>query len=152
MIQPETWKAIHDDVKAGWVVVGPLAYALVGLLTGAWITRHNQREQWIAENKKQEYRELQTALIRALSAILDHNAALRRGDEARVEEITQIYFHCLRTLRDRIYIAEEVEREGFSEKFSTPVSNYIRGGPVSDVEVATNAIMARIVELATKSS
>src|ERR1700690_1705665 len=70
MIQPETWKKIYDDAKAAWAVVGPLVYALAGVLVGAYISNRNQREHWIADNKRSEYRELITALAKSFTSIL----------------------------------------------------------------------------------
>jgi len=61
MMQPETWNAIGDYSSKVWAAVGPL----VGVWIGAVLAKRWQREQWIADNKRAEYRKLLTTLTRS---------------------------------------------------------------------------------------
>jgi hypothetical protein len=63
MIQPETWKMIGDYASKSWAAVGPL----IGVLVGAYLTGRRQKRDWLADNKKEEYRELLSAMTKALS-------------------------------------------------------------------------------------
>jgi hypothetical protein len=65
-MNPATLKQIGDvaqnisiRLSGAWSVVGPL----FGVLLGALLTGRNQRVKWIADSKKEEYRELLTTLV-----------------------------------------------------------------------------------------
>jgi len=62
MSQPETWKAVGASAGVIWSAVGPL----MGVCLGAYIASRNQRKQWLLDNKRQEYRELLTALTNGI--------------------------------------------------------------------------------------
>jgi hypothetical protein len=64
MIQPETWKMIGDYASKSWAAVGPL----IGVLVGAYLTGRQKRD-WLADNKKEEYRELLSAMKKRSASI-----------------------------------------------------------------------------------
>src|SRR5216684_3676535 len=66
MTQLINWDAVANHAKAVWAVGGPL----LGVLVGAYIANRNQRKQWIAENKKQEYRELLSVMSKGFAEFL----------------------------------------------------------------------------------
>jgi|SRR5580692_3142278 hypothetical protein len=70
----ETWKSIHDTVVGIWSVAGPL----LGVFIGAYIANRNQRKQWIADNKRAEYREVLGVTSKVLMTYL--NAELSSPD------------------------------------------------------------------------
>ena len=108
VIQPETWKTIYEDVRAAWSVVGPLVYALTGVFIGADISNRNQRKQWIADNKKQEYRELVSMLTRALNAVMQESTVLVARAPEEQREFVRIGNEVLITIKDRLFIADVV--------------------------------------------
>ena len=65
MIQPDTWKRIHDDMVSAWSILGPL----VGVMLGAWLATRNQRRHWLLDNKRAEYRKLLTTLSECASSV-----------------------------------------------------------------------------------
>lgn len=75
IMKQETWKEIHDSLRGAWAVLGPL----LGVFIGAYIANRNQRKHWVAENKKQEYRELLSMLVEASSRMISlYTLAIRR--------------------------------------------------------------------------
>ena len=70
--QPVNWNILSAYAKGIWAVAGPL----VGVFVGAYIASRNQRKHWIADNKKEEYKELLAALSRAITASFAHRSKL----------------------------------------------------------------------------
>jgi hypothetical protein len=70
-----------------WASVGPI----VGILAGHYLTRSWQRRQWLADNRKDEYRKLLAGLNRLnMVLVLDHtnqNVGVQEIKDA-MEEIT----------------------------------------------------------------
>jgi hypothetical protein len=105
MNQFVNWLAGH--AKDIWSVAGPL----VGVLIGAYVANRNQRKHWIADSKKQEYRELLTALTRAFGGIVQVRGpgivALQPADQRAYSEMET---EALQTIRDRLFISDEVKQ------------------------------------------
>jgi hypothetical protein len=51
-------------------IIWPVVTGLIGVFIGGYIANQNQHKQWVAENKKTEYRELIAALNKAFYAML----------------------------------------------------------------------------------
>jgi hypothetical protein len=51
-----------------WVVAG----APIGIFIGAYLTRRWQRQQWIADNKKQEFKDLLAAMTRVNTLLVNY--------------------------------------------------------------------------------
>jgi len=126
MIQPETWQTIHDDVRAAWSVVGPLIYALVGLLVGAYLTNRNQQKYWVADNKRAEYRELLTALSEAFTTIvrLRGTGVASGAQEQRLLENLELRANIV--ILDRIFIADDVAKMEILNRWNGALQVYDR--------------------------
>jgi hypothetical protein len=63
------WKNQSDDKaeSVGIEVNIGLPRPLLGVLLGGWLTNRNQRRDWVADNMKQEYRELLTTLSKTFT-------------------------------------------------------------------------------------
>jgi hypothetical protein len=106
VIQPETWKLIGGYSSKAWAALGPL----VGVLVGAYLTGRRQRRDWLADNKKEEYRELVSGLTKGLSTYLQLYVAqtIRTGeDQKRLQESLA---SIMEITRSRLFIAKEVKR------------------------------------------
>jgi hypothetical protein len=98
---PHGWLSI-------WGVVGPLIAALLGVLLGSYLAVRGQRKQWIADNKKQEYRELLTTLTKAYQELAALNAPIviqSKEDRQNYEEAMKL---AETVILDRIFISKEV--------------------------------------------
>src|SRR6516165_10127003 len=75
------WGTAWRVMQGVWAVVGPL----VGVWVGAYLTGRRQKQEWVADNKKEEYRELVKAITGCLSAYVQVYAVqtLRSGDDER---------------------------------------------------------------------
>src|SRR5712691_8008329 len=111
----EHWELIAKAAAAMWPVIG----ALVGVVIGALLTRSWDRKKWLNDNRKQEYRELLTSLTNACSAMIDnfHAKGASLQTEAQREATKEEYFKSLRVLKDRIFIAEEVEQMNLFDRW-----------------------------------
>src|SRR5271167_4168174 len=90
---------------AAWAAIGPL----VGLLVGHLLTRSWQRQQWLMDNKKQEYRELMSALTKNYGILAQYKAPMVALDGMTQRRIAEAEGEALQILRDRIFIRKEVE-------------------------------------------
>ncbi len=120
VIQPETWKRLHEDVAAVWSVFGPLA----GVFIGAYIAGRNQRDRWVADNKRAEYRELLTTLAESFTKIVRLRG---HGVAAGPEEERTLMNLELRTntvILDRIFIADEVEYMELLNRWNHALQDY----------------------------
>jgi len=101
------WIVVRSTVSSVWAAVGPL----IGVLVGGWLTSRNQRRHWLADNKKQEYRELLTSIAGAGSKLLvfygrdpivaSGEELFRVGETAR-ESVDVIY--------NRLFIVDEIRK------------------------------------------
>ena len=104
-MQPGAWKAIGNVVTEVWAVVGPL----VGIAVGAWLTTLRQKREWVADNKKEEYRELLAAISQALSVHLHWNSQFVHGPDDQ-RQLSQVTPNLVAVIRSRLFIAKEIER------------------------------------------
>jgi len=128
-----------------WAVIGPI----VGIVAGNFLTRSSQRSQWLADNKKAEFREAQTALSVAYLALAELAAmTLREGIEEK--RVWQIVADSYRILRDRIFIAEDIKREKLLDLWTNATQAFDHGDiGISELNKRYDAINDKIVELAT---
>ncbi len=77
------WPAIEAYMKGVWAVAGPL----VGVLIGAYIANRNQRRQWLIDRKREEYKELLSAMTDAFGELLQlqNTGALTIGEFNRIQ-------------------------------------------------------------------
>jgi hypothetical protein len=116
MIEPATWKAIAEYSGKVWTALGPL----VGVLIGAWLTRTGDRKKWERENRKEECRELITAISHA--ATLQINV----GNGTSERQVYEAYLESVRTFHDRIFIAKDIEGTKLLDSWAYAVNEFIR--------------------------
>ncbi|HEY4762905.1 MAG TPA: hypothetical protein VIH75_04465 [Candidatus Sulfotelmatobacter sp.] len=102
---------ISTIILGVWAAVGPL----VGVRYGHELAKRSQKERWIADNEKEEYRELLSALFDAANiSVLNRSL----GREATVEEELQEERsdHRLQgVIHTRLFIREFVTKDIFGE-------------------------------------
>ncbi len=116
-----------DSVTASLVGAGVGAFGIVaafsGVLIGQRMARNTQHDQWLRDSRKQECRELLTALSGASLALAYWYGAKderpKKGPLADIDELQQSYFKANTTLQttliDRIFISEEVREARIRE-------------------------------------
>lgn len=111
-----------------WAYIGPL----VGIAFGHWLSRAWQFKQWKLENRRQEYREVLTALATAYTAmqryIVEPNRGKMRVDLSEQTEserrLEQAKLESFRVLQDRIAIAQELESTDIITRWAEAFHNF----------------------------
>src|ERR1700679_2527183 len=84
---------------------------LGGIVVGHFLTRSWQQKQWLLDNRRQEYRELLSAITSAYMAIVHVDELKASGKYTQPDlglESERAQIDAYRTLRDRILIADEL--------------------------------------------
>jgi len=90
-----------------WSVVGPL----VGTAFGAYLSRSAVRKHWLEDNKRQEFHELLSALLRAHNAAqLSHSDGAAHWDRTLLQSYTNAIYEAGIVLEDRLFINEDITR------------------------------------------
>jgi hypothetical protein len=116
-----------------WGVIGPF----VGLLIGHFLSVSSQRNHWIADNAKEEYRELLSALFDAGNMAVLHRSL---GREATFEEVSaeeRSDHHLYMVLHTRLFIRDFVENEKIMERWSKCFAEY---GESQDLEMLRKSL------------
>ncbi len=119
-----------------WGVIAPL----VGILVGHYLSRSWQREQWFRNKRYEDYQAVLSATVAAYMVIIrvdkgdysDLRGTIQRGPNGITyrekkmlqEEIDEIKADSFRVLRDRIFIAEELDYGGILVEWDMIVTNY----------------------------
>jgi hypothetical protein len=105
-----------------WGVIAPL----VGIFVGHLLSRSWQREQWFRDNRYEDYQAVLSAVSSAYMAIvrLDKASDTSHFAPEMVQEVEVIKVDSFRVLRDRIFIADELDFAGILVEWDTTVTNY----------------------------
>jgi hypothetical protein len=115
MIHPETWKAIHDGVNGVWAVAGPL----VGVFVGAYIANRNHRKHWLADNKREEYREVLAAMNKASGTVANANLSGSGAldTKALITGHPELITAVMEVLGTRIFTRKILEKINIEDRF-----------------------------------
>ena len=91
---------------AVWGPIGPL----FGIWIGHRLLKSWQREQWLVDARKEEFKELLTTLTMAYSLIAKSRIPMMVYSPEDQIALADAEASALRTIRDRIYIADVVTR------------------------------------------
>ena len=93
-------------IVAGLGILGTLG----GIAVGHLLAESRERKQWLIESRKQEFRELLTAIAKSLDA---HVRIWQEGRPQSPEdqiELANAISETFRTFQNRIFITEDVDR------------------------------------------
>src|ERR1700733_13084140 len=91
-------------IVAGLGIGGTLG----GIVVGHFLTKSSQQKQWLLNNRKDEFRELLTAMAESMTAAMKVDPRVRRITTEEQDAIVQTQANFFRVVRDRIYIADDV--------------------------------------------
>jgi hypothetical protein len=97
-----------------WVVrnmpsLWPVVTLLIGIYVGGKVTSRNQRQYWILDNKRAEYRRLISVLTSAASKMILFEDARSGGYEAReLKKMQEVARRSANVIYSRLFIAKEV--------------------------------------------
>jgi hypothetical protein len=105
-----------------WGVIAPL----VGILVGHYLSRSWQREQWFRDKRYEDYQAVLSATVAAYTAIVrvDMASLTSLFTPEMQQEVEVIKADSFRVLRDRIFIAKELDYGGILVEWDTIVTNY----------------------------
>lgn len=141
----------HPALSIGlqfWGCIGPL----VGLLVGHVMTRSWQREQWLRDSKKQEYKELLTSLTIASVDLIEFLAS--QGTPLQVDgsgwrsslKISMV------KLSDCIFIAHDLDSSKIPKRYMELIDQIREGGePVGDFIDKMGMLIEEVRQLALKT-
>ncbi len=105
-----------------WGVVAPF----VGIYVGHYLSRAWQREQWFRDKRYEDYQAVLSAIVASYMAIarVDMESLTSLFTPEMLHEVEVKKAESFRVLRDRIFIAEELELGGVLAEWDTNVTNY----------------------------
>lgn len=128
-----------------WAGVGPI----VGILLGHFLTRSSQREQWLRDKRNEEWHELLTALAESLRVSLKIYPARALSDEEE-RTIVEAQSNSFRVIRDRIFIAPDVQALNIENRWSAAVQYHSQTMDAKKLGNAYKELRDEIVSTATK--
>jgi hypothetical protein len=125
--------------------------ALGGIVIGHFLTRSSQHQQWLRDNRKQEFKEVVTALSHYVVEHMAYVASL--GSE--IPQSKQAYIDAMKAtslaLCDRIYIHTELSEKDIPERFIKIMRNFRDAGPDFDAPAdEATALVLEIIAMARK--
>jgi hypothetical protein len=118
-MEPTTAALLGTGVAAFGIVA-----AFGGVLMGQRMARNTQREQWLRDSRKQEFKELLTVLTKSFAVICDAYSALVQ-DSATQVAVRDAEMLAVITIRDRVYIAEDIKRLNIYKIWRDAVNEFI---------------------------
>ena len=119
------------------------AFGVGGVLMGHYLTRSWQREQWLLDRRKEEYRELICALSTVFTNMQRFGTSI--GDRDFNIRLAQTNADSYRVIRDRIFIADEIAKAHIMERWYS-----ILGAAEKDQHAAWRTFADGYEELAKK--
>jgi hypothetical protein len=149
MVQLETWKAFVDVGVKLWSGVGPL----VGVLVGTLLARSWDRKKWMNDNRKEECRELLTAMTKVADSCLEARAQTESAGAAKTEAVQAAWAEdrkCMIILQDRIFIAQRLSQEKMFKRWNETTSEFLKEGDVQKFGERLNTLKQIVIDIASK--
>jgi hypothetical protein len=102
------------------VAVVGITGTLGGVVLGQWMSRSWQREQWLLDNRKQEFHELVSALTSTVVDVIVYKEARDAKSERAPEFLNKIidtHHQVYNVIADRIYIAKDVKALNIIDRY-----------------------------------
>lgn len=127
-----------------------LAGVIIGALLTSILTRSWQQEQWLLEKRREEYRELLSAITLAYMALANIGELRILGGLTREIQLDseRAIVESFRTLRDRIVIAGEIKSANSLDEWATAVQNYRRTNDERKFAARFSLINDRLIAMA----
>lgn len=125
--------------------IGPL----VGLYAGSYLTKSTQRKQWLLDRRREEFREVVSAMTHATIELQVYLAS--KGSPAPQPWNTWLDAHKIasRTLVDRIYIADDIAKAHIAERYIEAGGKVRdRGEPTGDAVDEVDRLIRELVKIA----
>jgi len=139
--------SILATAKELWGYIGPL----VGLYAGNSFSRSAQRKQWLLDRRKEELREVVSAMTQATIELQTYLAAKGAGTEQPWSLWIDAHKAAFRIVADRIYIAEDLAQRDIPNRYiAAALKLHDSNDPESSAANEMGEIINEVVKLATK--
>jgi hypothetical protein len=125
-MQSVNWSVVAAYAKGIWAVGGPL----LGVIVGAYIANRNQRQHWISDCKKEEYRELLAVMSKAMTAsFVDRSISLKDvfSDEKVPPTMRKNVVDVIEVIQTRIFISPVIAKLDVLSRWGTALKNSMVG-------------------------
>jgi hypothetical protein len=127
---------------------------IIGGVTGQMLqsrfTARRERKQWIADSRKEEYRELLKTLTQTATFLMEYKGTRSGMDQEYQKRFREIYGNGLRVIADRIFIAEEIKEAKIYDRWTAALVELDKSSDIHPFDEAFDRISADIVKLALK--
>lgn len=130
-------------------IIGPAVSGLVAAAAFHWFTQKRERERWLLDNRKQECRELLSALSDAYLALVNSKPLDKMSTE-ELEQLRAIQTNSVRLIRDRIFIADDIMLNETSNRWLRAMERCEARIDVQHLHKEYEAIRTMVVNAARK--
>jgi hypothetical protein len=123
---------------------------LGGIVLGQYLTRSWQREQWFLDRRKEEFRELLSALTRSYSTITQLTPSLKSLSERQQQAMDEAEATALAVVQDRIFIAMDVQELNVLQRWKGVVTSAKKPRVADDSERRFHELNTDIIVAALK--
>jgi hypothetical protein len=128
-----------------WAASGPL----VGVRYGQELARRNQKIQWIADSKKKEFKEL-LGVLDVVFAFHVREGQMSKADKASQSEYFDMSHKAMWCIRDRLFIAKEMEENKILERWRVLMNDFLAVGEFRNFKDRFNELRTDLLKMATK--
>jgi hypothetical protein len=134
------WPLLETYAKSVWAVAGPL----IGVLIGAYIANRNQRKHWIADNKREEYRELLAALHKVMFLYTSADVAGTTNIAKWVTERPEIILSAVEVFESRLFTNTFASKLDVGERLGKAFTAVVNDNNISHIGDEVAALLKEI--------
>jgi hypothetical protein len=131
-----------------WALIGPLA----GLLIGHYLVRSWERRRWLADNRKEEYRRLLTALNKLNILTIDWHRSDLSDRAAKVQPIKETLDEASMAFNTSLFITDFLEQSKVAGDLIAMSKKLVNGGSFDDYHKEYWRVVNLILGAAKKSA
>jgi hypothetical protein len=115
------------------LVWSPLASGLVAAFVVHVLTQSREREKWILDCKRQEFKELMSAItVSYLMTLQTHGSPIRTVDSEELRRLENAKVDALRVSWDRVFIVNDLPLNEIGNRWSRALGLYANRGQLDE--------------------
>ena len=134
-----------EHAKNAWIAIGPL----VGVMIGAWLSGYWDRKKWIKDNRKQECKEVLTAMSKTATLLLAWTMA-KEVDKASRDAFRVAFLESVQVFSQSLFIAKDAEYQQVFDLWKDAVHNYQTTLDHRKFDDVLEQIRSKVIAMATK--
>jgi hypothetical protein len=113
------------------------------------MARHSQREQWLIDQRKEEFRELILALEESMRSEADHSIRTEQYTPDERRQLSRKMSDFYTIVRTRIFTVADVRNIDLDERWSEALGDYRREGDADLFRGKYESLLKALVDAAT---